>query len=127
MKTIYILGNPSFEQDSLPVKLLPKLQAELPQFQFIHLDPTENLPEENHLILIDTILDISEVKVLTDIDKIQSSPNVSMHDFDLGFQLKLMKKLGKIDKVTIIGVPEKGNQEQALNKIKSILSNEIKK
>ncbi|MFH1290717.1 MAG: hypothetical protein ABIH92_04895 [Nanoarchaeota archaeon] len=124
MKTIYILGNPSFESDSLPVKLLPKLQSSLPEFKFIHLDPTENLPEEEHLILIDTILNLKEIKVLTNIDKIQSSPNVSMHDFDLGFQLKLMKKLGKIDKVTIIGVPDKGDEEQTLNKIKSVLINE---
>ncbi|MBU0467315.1 MAG: hypothetical protein KJ718_05105 [Nanoarchaeota archaeon] len=121
MKKIYILGNPSFESDSLPVKLLPKLKSSLPNFQFIHLDPTENLPEEEHLILIDIILGIKEVKVLTDIDKIESSPNVSMHDFDLGFQLKLMKKLGKIDKVTIIGVPQNINESQVLEQIKQTL------
>ena len=120
-KTIYTLGNPTFEQDSLPVKLLPKLKSELPQFKFIHIDPTENLPEENHLILIDTILDIKEVKILTDIDKIQSSPNISMHDFDLGFQLKLMKKLGKIKKVTIIGVPSEGDENKILEQIEKSL------
>ncbi|MBU0907622.1 MAG: hypothetical protein KKD18_05620 [Nanoarchaeota archaeon] len=116
---IYLLGNPSFEQDSLPVKLLSKLQAALPQFQFQHLDPTENLPEEEHLILIDTILGIKEVKTLTEeeLDKIQSSPTVSMHDFDLGFQLKLAKKLGQIKKVTIIGVPPEGNQEEIIKQI----------
>ncbi|MBU0760141.1 MAG: hypothetical protein KJ600_01100 [Nanoarchaeota archaeon] len=125
MKTIYILGNPTFEQDSLPVKLLPKLKSELPQFKFIHIDPTENLPEENHLILIDTILDIKEVKILTDINKIQPSPQCSLHDFDLGFQLKLMKKLGKIKKVTIIGIPSEGNEDEILKEIKNILSNQV--
>lgn len=59
--------------------------------------------------------------MLTDIDKIESSPNVSMHDFDLGFQLKLMKKLGKIDKVTIIGVPQNINESQVLEQIKQTL------
>jgi len=125
VKTIYILGNPTFEQDSLPVKLLPKLKSELPQFKFIHIDPTENLPEENHLILIDTILDIKEVKILTDINKIQPSPQCSLHDFDLGFQLKLMKKLGKIKKVTIIGIPSEGNEDEILKEIKNILSNQV--
>jgi Ni,Fe-hydrogenase maturation factor len=108
MKTIYVLGNPEFEQDSSPVKLIPKLQTSLPQYNFQHLDPTENLPEEPHLILIDTILGLKSVRTLneTELDKIQSSPQVSMHDFDLGFQLKLMKKLDKIQKVTIIGIPD---------------------
>jgi Ni,Fe-hydrogenase maturation factor len=122
-KTIYILGNPNFEQDSLPVKLLPKLQKVLPQFQFIHLDPTENLPEQEHLILIDTILDIAEVKLFNekDLEKIQSSPAYSLHDFDLGFQLKLMKKLNKIQKVTIIGVPPEGDENKILIQIKKAL------
>jgi len=122
-KKIYILGNPSFEQDSLPVKLLPKLESILPQFQFIHLDPTENLPEEDHLILIDTILNLKEVRTLseTDLEKIENSPQVSMHDFDLGFQLKLMKKLDKIKKVTVIGVPDNIKENKALEQIKSTL------
>ena len=124
-KKIYILGNPTFEQDALPVKLLPKLQKELPQFSFQHIDPTENLPEEDHLILIDTILGLKEVRTLDEnnLEKIENSPQVSMHDFDLGFQLKLMKKLSKINKVTIIGVPEQGNQDEILKQI----NGEIKK
>lgn len=123
-KTIYILGNPSIEQDATPIKLLPQLKKTLQQYNFQHLDPTENLPEENHLILIDTILSLKEVKTLneTELDKIQNSPTISMHDFDLGFQLKLMKKLGKINKVTIIGIPEKGNSKTILEQIKSELN-----
>ena len=35
-------------------------------------------------------------------------PRNSVHDFDLGFQLKYLKKLGKLGKVTIIGLPQTG-------------------
>lgn len=119
---IYVLGNPNFEKDSLPVKILPKLKKSFPNFEFTHLDPTENLPEEPHLILIDTILNTSEVKILRDIDKIENSPQVSLHDFDLGFQLKLAKKLGHIDKVTIIGVPEHIEEDEAIEQIKTYLN-----
>lgn len=124
-KTIYLLGNPTYEQDSLPIKLLPKLKSSLPQFQFVHLDPTENLPEQEHLILIDTIINAKEIKLLneSDLDKIESSPRTSLHDFDLGFQLKLMKKLGKIKKITIIGIPPEESQREILEKIRSILHN----
>ncbi len=127
---IYVLGNPKFEQDSFPTKLLPKLQKEFPRFTFQHLDPTENLPEQERLILIDTIINTNEVRLLTekDLDKIQSSPNYSLHDFDLGFQLKLMKKLNKIQKVTIIGIPSRGEESrlanQAIRLLKTITKNE---
>ena len=46
-------------------------------------------------------------------------PRNSVHDFDLGFQLKYLKKLGKLGKVTIIGLPQSGNVDY--DSIQSIL------
>lgn len=124
MKTIYLLGNPLIEQDASPLRLQQKLQTAVPQFQFVHLDPTENFPQEEHLILIDTVLDIKKVALFTegDLDKIKSSPSYSLHDFDLAFQLKLSKKLGTIKKFTILGIPSQGNEKEILNHLKKILS-----
>jgi hypothetical protein len=31
-----------------------------------------------------------------------------VHDFDLAFQLRYLKKLGKLGEVTIIGIPQEG-------------------
>lgn len=120
---IYVLGTPLLKQDSLPLKLLPKLKTLFKNISFIHLDPTENIPEEDHLILIDTVLDTDQIKIIKDINRIQSSPNYSLHDFDLSFNLKLMKKLNKIDKVTIIGLPFSIKEESALKELKKIIPN----
>jgi len=127
LSNIYILGNPLLKEDSLPLKLLPELKKSFKNINFIELDPTENLPEEKELILIDTIINTDKVKILTDIEKIQSSPQCSLHDFDLGFQLKLMKKLKKIDKPVIIGVPSKENQDKILKELKNIIPNLLSK
>lgn len=122
-KTIYILGNLNIEVDSLPLKLIPKLKEAFPEIDFVVLDPTENVPEEEHLLIIDTIINSDEVKVLKDIDRIESSPTCSLHDFDLGMQLKIMKKLGKVKDVTIIGVPPLSmiTEEEALVGIKKFI------
>lgn len=114
-KTIYIFGNPLLDFDNLPIKLAPELKKLFPEIEFIILDPNENLhPENKELIIIDTALGIDHVKVLNDIDKIELSPQYSLHDFDLGFNLKLLKKLGKLEKVTIFCVPANINKKQAL-------------
>jgi Ni,Fe-hydrogenase maturation factor len=120
---IYILGNPLYEKDSLPLKILPKLKKRFPEMDFQHLDPTENFPEEENLILIDTIVGIDKVRVLTleDLDKVELSPQCSLHDFDLGFQLKLMKKLGKLKNVKIIGIPADYDEKKAVGEIKELL------
>lgn len=123
MKKIYILGNPLTEKDSLPLKLLPQLRNLFPEINFQHLDPTENFPEEENLVLIDSVVGIDKVRVLSlgDLDKVELSPQCSVHDFDLGFQLKLMKKLGKLKDVNIVGVPFDYGEEKAVEEIKEIL------
>ena len=118
---VYVLGNPLLEEDSLPLRLLPRLKKEFPSIHFIEMDPTENFPEEDPLWIVDTILNAQNVVVWTDVNAIRSSPSYSLHDFDLGMALKLMRKLGKLKRVTIFGVPPAGD----LNKIGRDLSEAI--
>ena len=121
-QVIYALGNPLLKEDSLPLKILPKLRERFKGVVFKELDPSENLPEEEHLVIVDTIINCNNVCVLKDIDKIATEPRYSLHDFDLGFSLKLMKKLGKINDVTIIGVPQMIRLENALEQTVKIIA-----
>lgn len=120
-KTIYIFGNPLLHFDSLPIQLTPELAKTFPDFNFVIRDPNENLhPENGELIIIDTIMGIDKITIIDDInqiDKIESSPAYSLHDFDLGFNLKLLKKIGELKKVIIIGVPSDIDKNEALKQI----------
>ena len=59
---IYVLGNPLLKKDANPLKFLPYLRKYFKNVAFQELDPTETFPEEEHLILLDTILNIKEIK-----------------------------------------------------------------
>ena len=104
----------------MPLKLLPCLRKKFPLIDFIELDPTETLPEEERFIILDTVINTDKVVLLNDIDKLAMQPNYSLHDFDLGFSLKLMKKLGRIKDVTIIGIPPV-NKETSLKELERII------
>ena len=67
---IYVLGNPLLKKDANPLKFLPYLRKYFKNVAFQELDPTETFPEEEHLILLDTILNIKEIKILEDKAKI---------------------------------------------------------
>jgi hypothetical protein len=54
-----------------------------------------------------------------EIDTLILSPRGSVHDFDLAFQLRYLKKLDKLGKTTIISVPQQG--EADYSRIHSIL------
>ncbi len=134
MKKIYVLGNCEFNEDSLPVKIMDELQIKFydKEIQFIHVDPMEFFTDENNeedLVLIDTDINSNKVRVLEDIDRIESVPNISLHDFDLGTTLKIMKKLGKLKTVKIICVPSISNisEEEVIQQVSEIIEEIILK
>ena len=123
MKKIYVMGNLLVEQDSLPIKILPDLRKVMPNYEFIELDPSEDFPKQKTLTIIDTVLDIKKVTLVKEIDKIQLEKICSLHDFDLGYNLKLMKKFGMIETVIIVGVPIDIKKKEAIKQIKDVITN----
>lgn len=102
---IFVFGNPDLLMDSLPIRLIPQLQPLFPDVEFVTLDPNEEWDIPRHMIIIDTVVGITEVTVFTNLDTFIRAPRITCHDFDAYANLLLMKKLGKIDGVTIVGVP----------------------
>lgn len=105
-KVIYLVGNLLVKEDSLPIKLKPELETKFPDIEFREYDPTEDLPEDSEdLIIIDTVEGLKEPRIFDDIDAFASQKTYSMHDFDLGWSLKLYKKLQMFKTIKIIGIP----------------------
>lgn len=122
-RIIYILGNPLEKIDKLSVSLTNDLQKIFKNFSFIKFDPTEELPKINKkLVFIDNVLGVNKLTLFTDLNNFLESPRYSAHDFDLYLNLSILKKLGKIEEILIIGLPIKCKKEQVLNDVKKILS-----
>jgi Ni,Fe-hydrogenase maturation factor len=121
--TIYLFGNPLVETDCLPLLIADRLKKRFPMISFYIIDPNENLtPDTNgELIMIDTVVGIDKVAVIHNIDQLADEPKYSLHDFDLGFQLKLLKKIGILKKVTIFGVPQEVTQDTAFTQLIPLL------
>lgn len=119
---IYVFGNPDLDIDSLPLRILPKLQEKFLKIEFETKDPNEEwgIPEE--LIVIDTAFGINDVTIFDDLEKFASAPRISMHDFDALTNLRYLKKLGKIKKIKIIGIPPDIKESDAILKIEKLLS-----
>jgi len=119
---VLVFGNLLLENDSLPLRLLPKLRERFFDVEFKEVDPTEGLESEGRdLVILDSVEGIDEVMVIDSIERLHANRVCSMHDFDLGYNLKLLKKVGKIDSVRIIGVPMGIGEGEAMNQIQSIL------
>ena len=110
---IYVFGNWDLESDNNALKITKKLGKDFDCLEFIEVKPNQDVSfeGEDNVIILDVIEGLKETRVFNEkqIDKLVLPPRNSVHDFDLGFQLKYLKKLGKIKNVKIVGLPRTGN------------------
>jgi Ni,Fe-hydrogenase maturation factor len=106
---VYVFGNQDFEGDNKAIIAAKKLAKDFSNINFVFVKPNEDLPfaDQKTVYILDNVVGIEEPIFLTeeDLDKCALSRFTSVHDFDLAFQLKYLKKLGKLGKITILGIP----------------------
>ena len=117
---VYILGNPLVKDDSLPLKLIPKLKKKLPEIEFEELDTVEEISGKE-VNIIDTVLGTKEIKLITDINMLMVEKTSTAHDIDLAMMLKILQKAGKIEKVRIFGIPVGIDEKKALESLTILL------
>lgn len=119
---VYVFGNWDLEFDNNALKITEKLSKDLDSLEFIEIKPNQDISfeGEDNVVILDVIEGLKDVRVFDEkhIDRLVLSPRNSVHDFDLGFQLKYLKKLGKIKNVKIVGLPMTGDVDY--NSIHSI-------
>ena len=120
---VYVFGNEDYEGDNRAFAVAGKLEHKLKNVEFVKVKPNEDVPfiDEEFVVILDAIEGINKIIEVDDgdLDKLVLPPRSSVHDFDLGFQLKYLKKLGKLGKVIIIGLPMSGEIDYL--RIQSIL------
>ena len=121
-KTIHIFGNPMLDFDNLPIRVAPKLRKLFPNINFVVADPNENIePLNGELTIIDAVEGIDKVMLIDDLRQLKTEKIYSLHDFDLAFNLKLLQKIGKLNKIKIIGVPMEGNEKEILDQLVKVI------
>jgi hypothetical protein len=104
---IYIVGNSMVQEDSLPYALLPILRKRFPRVIFEEADPNENFVPEEGSIILDSVVDIEDVRFFDNLDAFIVTRSISPHDYDLGFHLQLLRKMHRITSIAILGLPQK--------------------
>lgn len=123
---IYVFGNPLVKEDNLALSVAERLEKDFLDVEFVHQDPNEEIKEDN-LIILDVAEGIDKVMIIDDINKLDVGKRVSLHDFDIAFSLKLMKKIGLVKKIKIIAIPVNYDIEKACQGVKNYVHLTFKK
>lgn len=103
---ILCFGNEFVEEDSLAKNLADELVVD--GVDFVKCDSFDGISGD--VVILDVVKGIDDVRLIP-LGKIKDFHPVSMHDFDLGTELKLRKSIGEINNVKIIGIPMQGDKE----------------
>jgi len=120
---VYVFGNEGVPDDRRAIEVAGELEDAIEGISFVFVHPNEDVPfvGERHVVILDTVHGIQDVALIEEdrIAELILSPRGSVHDFDLAFQLRYLKKLNKLGEVTIIGIPQGGEVDYL--RIQSIL------
>lgn len=119
---VFVFGNRDQEKDDRAVLTAERLGGSIKNVEFVEVGANEDLPFVGQkAVLMDTVAGIEQETVLGEgqLSGLVLGPRGSVHDFDLGFQIKYLKKLGRLGEVKIIGLPM--GRKPDYSRIKSIL------
>lgn len=117
---IYCFGNEFVKEDALAQTIVNDINID--GVTFIKTDrPEVLLEEQGEVVILDVVKGINKLTIITDIDQLKERNILSLHDFDLGFFLKLMKEAGTITKVHIIGLPMSGEKASLKQELIALL------
>jgi Ni,Fe-hydrogenase maturation factor len=119
---VLVFGNPLAKVDSAAVKIAKKLEKKIPSIAFVHFDTSEDLEKEGkELVIMDAVVGLAKPRLI-ELEELELSERpLSLHGFDLLWTLLLLKKLGKVRKAAIIGVPAKKPVKESLPRVKRLL------
>lgn len=109
---VLVFGNEDHFVDKKAFEVADKIKKDFPQINFEKVKPNQDIPvekidENKRLVMLDSVMGIEEPKLFdeSNLKNIVPPSSSSVHDYDLGFQLKYLKKLGKLKEFLIIGIP----------------------
>jgi len=120
---ILVFGNPYIEFDALAVEIAKEIKIK--NAKFIICSSPEQIMEEKFDYIMDVVEGIDEIKVFDNLKMLNPHRMFSLHDFDVTFFLGLMQKLGKIEKVKIIGIPIGFDKKQAKKEVEFLLNKKV--
>jgi Ni,Fe-hydrogenase maturation factor len=109
---VYVFGDKDVPGDEGAIEVAEGLGGAVDGVSFVFVEPNEDVPfvDEETVVILDVVHGIREVALISgdDIDCFASPSRGTVHDFDLAFQLKYLKKIGRLGEVYVVGIPREG-------------------
>lgn len=110
-KDLYVFGNDFLEYDNFTGKVADCLKEKVNVIKCSSPDLLLD-SKSREILIMDILKDAPKPVIINDISRIKAGKILSLHDFDVGFFLNLMKRMGMDRKIKIIGIPDNGSAQK---------------
>jgi Ni,Fe-hydrogenase maturation factor len=109
---VYVFVNEYVAEDKRAIEVARELEGAIAGISFVFVSLNEDVlfVNERHVVILDTVEGLQDIALVEgdQIDGLILSPRGSVHEFDLAFQLRYLKKLNMLGEVTITSIPQEG-------------------
>lgn len=118
---VLCFGSELIGNDDTALRVCELLKGDFPSAKFtVCYDPSEILDQAGNTIILDVVRGIDRVRFVDD-ELLRERKIYTLHDFDLGFFIKLVKEIGGA-KMRILGLPHGKPAQSLIGEVKRILN-----
>jgi Ni,Fe-hydrogenase maturation factor len=121
MRKVLCFGNELLKNDSLAMELADELKIPGHEFVKCGFPLAEMLKCKGDVFIMDVVEHLQKTMLIKDINQLKSERLISLHDLDPALVVKLLKELGNIKNVYIIGIPAEGDKGRIKEDIAKVL------
>jgi len=116
---IFCFGNNFVKEDSLAKQIADELKIK--GIEFVKCESTSEFMRQEGKIILDVVQGLKAPRIVT-VDELAEPKTCSLHDLDLGYELKLLKEIGELGEIKIIGIPMQGDKENIKEEITGLIT-----
>ena len=127
--TVLVFGSEIVKEDSLALKVADILKEDkslLRSIKVVKYSRLDDILERKNerIVILDVAKGIEDVALLNDFHTIRKKDISTIHDFNLGYYLKLMEAIGEVKNIKIIAIPYHASNkiEEIAKKVKMLLN-----
>jgi len=118
---VLCFGSELIENDDTAIKVCELLKDDFPNAKFIVChDPSEILEYAEDAVILDVVKGINHVHFIDD-NFLKERKVYTLHDFDLGFFVRLINEIGTT-RPKILGLPYGKSAQSLIGEVKNILN-----
>jgi len=117
---VLCFGNELVDNDDTALRVCELLKGDFPNVEFIVChDPSKILEHAGDTVILDVVKGIDHVHFIDD-ELLKERKLYTLHDFDLGFFIKLVREIGGPNP-RILGLPYGKSAQSLLGEVKHLL------